>query len=328
MNTIILGCGLISGRWIRTLSADPRITVAALVDGFPDTAIRIAEKCGLAHVPWFPNLDAALDAVQAKIIVNLTPTDSHAHYTRMALEHRLHVFTEKPLALCLDEAQELTQLARSAGLVLGVMNNRGHDARFLEVRDLIHGLGPGPYVVSADMFVHLPAPGFRPRLPYPALQDLAVHAFDQIGQIIHADPTSLICRETPLPRPEGHCTSASVTVRYSDDSVFNFQGGFSGLGHKTSADGHWRVDTPKAGCRWGGLDTVEIFYDRSPDQPSAVHLRTPSEGHGPRITAMIDAVYGGPPLPDGLGSAALLDAAQLSISTGRPVEVRQVRPWG
>jgi hypothetical protein len=36
---------------------------------------------------------------------------------------------------------------------------------------------------------------------------------------------------------------------------------------------------------------------------------------------MIDAVHGGPPLPGGLGSIALLDAALISARTGKPATV-------
>ncbi len=326
MNTVILGCGLISGRWIRALSADSRVTVAALVDADPEAAERVSQRCGLAGVPWFPDLDSALAAAEARVVVNLTPADVHALHTRTALEHGLHVLTEKPLALQLPEAQELTRLARSRGLVLAVMSNRGHDARFLAFRDLVHATGSGPYAVSEEVFVRLPAAEFRSRLPFPALQDLAVHAFDQIQQIIPAAPTSITCAETPLPILGAHCSIASATVHFTDGSVFTFRGGFSGVGHRTCADGHWRIDLPRAGCRWDGADTVVTLHDADPDQPSLTHLPTPSDGHGPRITAMVDAVHGGPPLPDGLGSIALLDAALRSANTGEPADVLETRP--
>ncbi len=118
MKAIILGCGLISGRWIRTLAADPRITVTALIDTDRPAAALAAGSCGLGGVPWFPALEAALAADGAGVAVNLTPVGSHARYTRSALEHGLHVFTEKPLALGLDEARALTQMAQSRALTL------------------------------------------------------------------------------------------------------------------------------------------------------------------------------------------------------------------
>jgi predicted dehydrogenase len=324
MKAIILGCGLISGRWIRTLAADPRITITALIDTDQQAAAQAADSCGLADVPWFPVMDAALAADSVDIAVNLTPAGSHARYTRSALEHGLHVFTEKPLARGLDEAWALTQLAQSRGLTLTAMSNRGQDARFLAFAGLVRGLGSGPCTVSEDMFVRLPIAGFRSQLRFPALQDLAVHAFDQIRQVISVAPAEVTSGEVPLPLPGGHCSIASATVTFTDRSVFTFRGGFTGPGHQTSADGHWRIDLPGAGCRWDGQHNVTILHD-TPGQPPATRSLPPPDGHGPRITAMIDAVHGGPPLPDTLGSIALLDAALQSALTGRPAAVQQTR---
>jgi predicted dehydrogenase len=319
VNTIVVGCGLISARWIRTLAADPRITITALIDPDPQAAATAGDSCGLTGVPWFPALEAALTVAGAGIAVNLTPADAHTRHTRTALEHGLHVFTEKPLALDLDQAQGLVQLAQSRGLTLAVMSNRGHDARFLAFAGLVRALGPGPFTASQDMFIRLPAAGFRSRLRFPALQDLAVHAFDQVRQIIPATPAQITCTEAPIPLPGGHCTTATATVHFTDGSVFTFRGGFSGPGHQTSADGHWRIDLPGAGCRWDGQDTVLTLQDTG----SASCSLPPPDGHGPRITAMIDAVHGGTALPDGIGSIALLDAALRSARTGEPATVRQ-----
>ncbi|WP_160150651.1 Gfo/Idh/MocA family protein [Nonomuraea solani] len=331
INVVIVGCGLIAGRWIRALSADRRVTIAALVDVDREAATRLAQRSGLAEVPWFANLESALAAngsgIVAGIVVNLTPADLHAPHTQTALEQGWHVFTEKPLALHLDQARDLVQLAHRRELVLAVMSNRGHDRRFLAFRDLVHAAGAGPYTISQDMFVRLPAAGFRSQLTFPAVADLAVHAFDQIQQLIRAAPVSVHCTETPLPFLGAHCSIAAATVAFADGSVFTFRGGFTGsltgMAHRTCADGHWRIDQPGIGWQWNGLDTVATFHDVDPDHPTITAMATPPDGHGPRITAMLDAVHGGPCLPDALGSIALLDAALRSARTGQPTDMTE-----
>lgn len=312
MNVIIAGCGLIVGRWARALAADTRVAVTALADPDTGAARRVAQRHGLGNVPVFPALEAALaqltGTTRPQVVVNLTPADLHAATTRAALDRRLHVLTEKPLAFTLEEAMHLTALARRRGLVLGVMSNRGSDSRFLGFCQTVHELGPGPYAATVEMLVHLPEPGFRGRLPYPALQDLAVHAFDQALQLITVPARTVACFESPLPRPGGHCSLAAAHVRFADGSLLAFRGGFTGPGLCTAADGHWRVELPDGQtCQWDGQQTITSI--RSSGVAASTELAMASDGHGPRITQMIDALHGGPPPPDTLSSIALLDAA-------------------
>jgi predicted dehydrogenase len=329
VNVIIAGCGLIAGRWTRALAADARVTVTALADPDASAARRTAQQYGLGSVPVYPVLEDALaqltGTTRPQVVVNLTPADLHAATTRAALGHGLHVLTEKPLAFTLEEALQMAALARRHGLVLGVMSNRGSDSRFLSFCKAVHDLGPGPYAVTAEMLVHLPEPGFRGRLPYPALQDLAVHAFDQARQLITAPAEAIACFESPLPHPGGHCSLASAHVRFADGSLLAFRGGFTGPGLRTAPDGHWRVELRGGqACQWDGQQTVTTTG--ASGRTASAHLAMTSDGHGPRITQMIDALHGGPPPPDALGSIAILDAALRSAKIAAPVTVRMERP--
>lgn len=324
MNVIITGCGLIAGRWARALAADPRVTVTALADPDASAARRLAQRHALGAVPLFGSLQAALaqlaSPAQPQAVVNLTPAGLHAAITRTALEGGLHVLTEKPLAFTLAEAAPLTALARERGLVLAVMSNRGSDSRFLAFRDAVRAAGPGPYTATVETLVHLPSPGFRGRLPYPAVQDLAVHAFDQARQLITVPARTVACFESPLPRPGGHCSLAVAHVGFADGSLLAFRGGFTGPGLRTSPDGQWRVEfTDGQACRWDGQQEVTLT---SPSGQCATReLEVASDGHGPRITQMIDALNGGPPPPDPLGSIAILDAALRSAQAAAPATV-------
>ena len=52
------------------------------------------------------------------VIVVITRDDSHADYVRLGLEHGKHVVVERPIAMTLDEARDLAQVARDRGLHL------------------------------------------------------------------------------------------------------------------------------------------------------------------------------------------------------------------
>lgn len=66
----------------------------------------------------YPNLDELLADQTVDVVVNLTIHHAHAEVTEKCLDAGKHVYTEKPLALSLDDAQRLVNLAEQKGLRL------------------------------------------------------------------------------------------------------------------------------------------------------------------------------------------------------------------
>lgn len=78
-----------------------------------------------------PQLDAVL----------LLHSGGHGQQTRMALEHGLHVFAEKPLCYTRREARELGELARERRLALQVGYMKSHESVMDEARRQVDALG-------------------------------------------------------------------------------------------------------------------------------------------------------------------------------------------
>jgi len=322
-----MGCGLIASRWIRGLVADPRIEITALVDPDRNAAARLAERLGLTTA-LATDLDQALSLAPIGAIANLTPIASHSSTSHAALDAGLHVLSEKPLTLRLDEAESLVLRARTRDRLLAVMENRGRDPRFLSFRDLLHSASEPPYAVTAEVFVSLPRPGFRSRQPLPATTDLAVHSFDQVRQIIAARPVRVQCAETMTDFLGDHCSLTTISVDFADGSTFTYRGGFApGKTLLTPASGRWAAEGSSGGAAWDGefaivgarhgMDTVE---HRAPDGPT---------GHQVCLDAMVEALHARSHptclAADNLGTIALLEAATSSAAAGRPVAVSRPR---
>ncbi|GAA4471815.1 Gfo/Idh/MocA family protein [Phytohabitans houttuyneae] len=311
MKVVIVGCGAIADRWARVLTADPRVEVAAVVDPDLDRAEQLAARRCPAAVPA-TSLRQACTAVEAKLVANLTPPQTHAAVSREALAADLHVLTEKPLALRVAEAAELAELARANRRALVVMHNRARDPEFLAFTRQVTAARRGPLAVTADVAVDLPNPGFRRDQPLPVTTDLAVHAFDQVQALVSAAPAQVTATEVPLPFLGAHCGLAAITVAFADGSVLCYRGGYTGRGLATTAVGTWRVDGPDLAARW-----------EPPEQPSSV--RTPA--YQQCITAMVDTVQAvtagaAPPWPTlALRSVAMLQATLTAATTGRPADV-------
>ncbi|MFE3198512.1 Gfo/Idh/MocA family protein [Embleya sp. NPDC059237] len=323
MNVAVMGCGLIASRWIRTLVADPRIEISALIDVDEGAAARLADRLDLT-VALAPDLDHALTLVPIDVVANLTPLASHSSTSHAALDAGLHVLSEKPLTLRLDEAESLVLRARTGDRLLAVMQNRGQDPRFLAFRDLLHRASKPPYTVTAEAFVSLHRPGFRSRQPQPATTDLAVHAFDQIRQLVAAPPIRLQCTETMTNFHGTHCSLATICVDFADGSTFSYRGGFTpGTSLRTPAGGRWAAEGSGGGATWDGelaiagtgraIGTAE---HRAPDAPS---------GHQACLDSMIEALHDGTRptclAADNLGTIALLEAAVTSAQAGHSVAI-------
>ncbi|MFC7324878.1 aldo/keto reductase [Halorubrum rutilum] len=115
MNCLFVGAGSIASEYAAGLSAGP-LSLAGVVDLDADRAAALAAD---RDCPSFTDLEAALAAVDAPLVVNLTSHAAHAPVTRTALEADRHVYSQKPLALDADEARALVGLARDRGLALG-----------------------------------------------------------------------------------------------------------------------------------------------------------------------------------------------------------------
>lgn len=111
----IIGCGFIADHYVHSLRRHPSLRVA----GVSDRDAARAEAFGRFHgLRVYPGTDALLADPDVRIVLNLTNPRAHYAVSRACLEAGKHVYSEKPLAMVLSEAQELVALAESRGLRL------------------------------------------------------------------------------------------------------------------------------------------------------------------------------------------------------------------
>lgn len=81
--------------------------------------------------------EALLENPEIDLIIINTPNDTHADYTRKALQAGKHVVVEKPFTPTVEEAEELIELAREQNRVLSVYHNRRWDSDFRTVQQVL-----------------------------------------------------------------------------------------------------------------------------------------------------------------------------------------------
>ena len=112
----LIGCGFVADLYMRSLMTFPGIKVQGAFDTDPD---RLSAFCNHWQITPFTTLSDALAATPPDgVVLNLTNPVSHADVTRAALDAGRHVWSEKPLAMLMDDVLALSALARDKGLQL------------------------------------------------------------------------------------------------------------------------------------------------------------------------------------------------------------------
>ncbi|KAA3627111.1 MAG: gfo/Idh/MocA family oxidoreductase [Proteobacteria bacterium] len=116
MNIAIIGCGYVADFYLRSLRYHPELSLRGAYD---INQSRLEEFCDYFSVRPYRSADELLGDDSVELILNLTNPRSHYDVTRACIEAGKHVYSEKPLAMNYESAEELVGLARSRGVYLG-----------------------------------------------------------------------------------------------------------------------------------------------------------------------------------------------------------------
>lgn len=115
MKIAIVGCGFVADYYLSTLSFHPQLELVGVTDQLPDRRQKFSE---FHSVSTYASLDELLADPQVDIVLNLTNPRSHFEVSKAALEAGKHVYSEKPLAMAIDDAKSLATIAQEKGLYL------------------------------------------------------------------------------------------------------------------------------------------------------------------------------------------------------------------
>jgi predicted dehydrogenase len=112
----VIGCGNISGAYMRMVKTLPAVQMVACADLRPEAAQALAEQY---HVPQVLAVEALLADPAIEIVLNLTIPQAHGGIALAALAAGKSVYNEKPLALTREEGRRMLELAAQKGLCVG-----------------------------------------------------------------------------------------------------------------------------------------------------------------------------------------------------------------
>lgn len=114
----IIGCGTAGVFHAKAIHALNGALLTAVYDFSAANARKFAAEYG-AQV--FENMDDLLACPQVDAVCICTPSGLHAAQALAAIAHKKHVLIEKPLATTLEDARQVTEAAKDAGVVVDVV---------------------------------------------------------------------------------------------------------------------------------------------------------------------------------------------------------------
>jgi len=337
IRTVLVGCGAITGAWLKTEAVRNGVEMAGLVDINRAAAEAKAAEYGFDEAVIGTDLAQVLKRVKPEVVFDCTVPQAHCEVTLTALRHGCHVLGEKPMADTMARARRMCAAAERAGRIYAVIQNRRYRP---QIRSLKRFLDTGRIgavtTVQSNFFLGAHFGGFRDRIKHVLLVDMAIHTFDMARFLTGADAEAVYCLEWNPPGSwYDHDASAVAVFEMSGGVVYTYQGSWCAEGANTSWEARWRIQGEKGGVIWDGEDDfrAEAAAGKSgfirKQRPLKVPVRAPKArtgGHGGLIGEFLRCVRsGGTPetiCTDNIKSLAMVHAAVESAGKRRRVPVR------
>jgi len=117
MIVAIIGTGFVADFYIRSKELHEQVEIIGAFDLRKD---RLKQFCDFWDIPAFESFESLVAALpEDGLVLNLTSPAAHYEVSKDCLEAGRHVYSEKPLATEVEDAQELVALAAKKDLFLG-----------------------------------------------------------------------------------------------------------------------------------------------------------------------------------------------------------------
>ncbi|WP_424001956.1 Gfo/Idh/MocA family protein [Haloarcula salina] len=322
---------------------DGRIEVVAAVDTDPERLARAETYLDLSPEQCYTDLETALGEREADVCSVVTPPSTHEPVVETALEHDLHIISEKPVADTLEGSVRIAEKVSDAGKKMGVTMSHRFDRDKTTFRRAVAEAGAVDYL-TGRYTGNVRERGFYADYVYEMddmlLLDGAIHHLDILASLADA-PCERVYAETWTPEGadyDGDCAGL-VTLHFADGTRAQYEGSYA---NATTLNG-WGHEQFRAECtdQTVVLDRRDVERFHADDYPVG-NFESIGNGDGETvplaerphwknawlIEQFVDWVEGGEPMPTSvdsvLESMAIVFAAIESSETGEAVDVQDM----
>ncbi|MDP9272861.1 MAG: Gfo/Idh/MocA family oxidoreductase [Chloroflexota bacterium] len=327
-----IGAGRIGELHASTLAAHPLVDELIVADLDSERAQRVAVAVGARAA----DPQSAMDAADALVIA--AATDAHPALIRAGIARGIPIFSEKPLALDLEQSARLVAEIEASGVPFQLGFQRRFDAAYREARRMVLSGEIGRlYQVRMTANDHAPPPEAYIPTSGGLFRDSSIHDFDAIRYVTGSEVETIYVEGAVLGfemfARYGDIDTAVATMRMSDGTLVTLAGGrhnplgydiriellgsrdavAAGLGEHTPIR-HLDDGPPITGPAW------ESFIDRF------------APAYRAELTAFVEVAAGRAEsvctARDGLEAMRIAEAAARSLAERRPVTLQQINTIG
>lgn len=148
MNFALVGCGRIAKKHIDAINAIDNVSLVAVCDVDEVRAKEKAEYAG--EINYYSSYDEMLSKESSIDIVNiLTPSGMHArHSIDIVKKYKKHIVVEKPMALRLEDADEMIRTCDEYGVRLFVVKQNRYNLPVIKLREALEANRLGRLVMG------------------------------------------------------------------------------------------------------------------------------------------------------------------------------------
>lgn len=185
----------------------------------------------------FSDFDTALTTLKPDVVSVNTLPDTHADYSIKAMEAGAHVFVEKPMALTVEDAEEVVKTAQRTGkkLVIGyILRQHPSWIKFIEIA---RELGtPLVFRMNLNQQSNGETWAWHKRLmdSFPPIVDCGVHYVDVMCQMTDAKPIKVHAIGAKLTDEVAKNNYGMLQVQFDDGSVGWYEAGWGPMVSETA----------------------------------------------------------------------------------------------
>lgn len=337
---LMLGAGGMADAWIRGVLPNfkDRLTVAGLVDIDEKALNRSGEFLGLPASARFTRMKDAFESVEADLCIIVVPPAFHKEAVLHAVERRMPILSEKPIADTWESCCDIYRAVKSAGVKMTVMQNYRYSSWMLAVKEILREgrLGAVNYIVArfAEDYRQPNAWGrLRHEMAHPLLVEGSIHHFDQLRNLSGSDCVRMagFGWNPSWSSFKGDCCGLFIM-----EMANGVRASYEGACTAAASLNGWLSELYRIECEHGAVSVgrdqvVRVERRTAPGTVETTEIsRTGTflDGHKAVVKACLDWLDDGPvpdtSLDDNIKSAAMLFAAIRASDTRLMIDVGEM----